>query len=150
MRLDLLEAAMGSAAAGETQSNLDRERLGYMAGFGVFLILHKACFAVLKINLSVINGVIDALTCCLQAMSSSQKRSREPYQWVKTIHRYTVPGKRSYRLYFRLFSALLEKESLLAGEQAFLTALRCVNVQVCPYNLYAEQLSGTSFTMPRR
>ncbi|BDA41515.1 Homogentisate 1,2-dioxygenase [Coccomyxa sp. Obi] len=24
------------------------------------------------------------------------------------------------------------------------------NPQVCPYNLYAEQLSGTSFTMPRR
>jgi hypothetical protein len=76
-----------------------------------------------------------------QATSSAQRHSLGRCQWDRTTRRSAC----HFYVCCQWFYVLLDELNQVACSVA-----RRARLQACPYGLYAEQVSGTAFTAPRR
>ena len=83
--------------------------------------------------------------CPPQGTSFRQRHCQGHFQWVKTTQRQVKICLRSYDR-----SKCSHVPEAPIASTACTRADLCHAMQVCPYGLYAEQLSGTAFTVPRK
>lgn len=88
----------------------------------------------------------------LQAVSSNQKRCLAPCHTARTTQG-CGPGSKAAAECLKegwRCPCAISDAAVACNVEVINSAGACDAPQVCPYGLYAEQLSGTAFTMPRR